>query len=204
MKIMFGVLLVFVTLAAMIFGFAWMDGEFGDSSQGEVRINADGQMTGVEKTYLEFMIAHLDMSSTQISSLGVLFSNADFENDDWKAATHLALTRIQASFANVVSLEPSERLKPFHESSKEALSHGAKFAEIIEGILNEGSTELNDEAATELLAAGQGFVETEALLNEFLETHPVPEELIAPEGDESDEIGCAVTPSCGGTCTSGG
>jgi len=183
LRIMSGVLLVFVALVAMIFSFAWMDGEFGDSSDGGVRINADGEMTGVEKAYLEFMIAHLDMSSTQISGLGVLFSNPDFESDEWKAATFLALSRIQASFANVVSLEPSERLMPFHESALETLSHGARFAEMAEGIVNQASTELTQEAIDELVAAGNGFVETEALLDEFLETHPVPDDLKADESE---------------------
>jgi hypothetical protein len=201
LKIMFGVLLVFVALVAMIFGFGWMDGEFGNSLDGDVRISADGEMTGVEKTYLEFMIAHLDMSSTQISALGMLFSSPDFENEDWKAATFLAMSRIQASFANVVSLEPTERLAPFHESSLDTLSHGARFAEMAEEIVNAGSTELTDEAVTELVAAGNGFVKTEAVLNEFLKAHPVPEELLSRQPKQT---GCGVTPSCGGTCTSGG
>ena len=194
MKVMFGVLLIFVALVAMIFTFAWMDGEFGDSSDGAVRINADGEMTGVEKSYLEFMIAHLDMSSNQISALGVLFSNPDFENQDWMAATFLALTRIQASFANVANLEPTERLSPFHDSAVETLSHGARFAEMAEAMVKEGSTTLTQEAIDELIAAGNGFVETETLLNEFLETHPVPEELISSTGDE-EQAGSALAPA---------
>jgi len=194
LRIMFGVLLIFVALVAMIFGFAWTDGEFGDPSDGGVRINADGEMTGVEKSYLEFMIAHLDMSSNQISALGILFSSPDMEDQDWVASTFLALTRIQASFANTVSLETTDRLAPFHETAVETLSHGAKFAEMAEAIVKSGSTTLTQEAIDELVAAGNGFMETEALLNEFLEAHPVPEELISSSGDE-EQAGSALAPA---------
>ena len=184
MKIMFALLLVFVALVGMVFTFAWMDGEFGDSPFG-TSVNADGPITGVEKSYLEFMIAHLDMSASEISNLGVLFSNSDFENQEWQAAVYLTVSRIQAAFANVVNLEPTERLVPFHESALSTLSHSAKFGELVDGIVSSGSSQLTDEAVRELLALGQGFVETETLLDEFLDAHPVPEELSSSDRQDA-------------------
>ena len=173
LKIMFALLLVFVALVAMIFAFAWMDGEFGDAPGG-LDANASGPMTGIEKTYIEYTIGHLESASTDINSLGYLFSAAEFDNEEWRMAVAVVLNRIQSAFARVAELEPPARLQEFHDVSVNTLGHAARFADLVNKILKSGNAQLDDESATELVALSNGFQEAERLLNEFVQAHPVP------------------------------
>ena len=187
MKIVFGLVLVLVALVGMVFAFAWADGEFGDSMREGVRVNADGPMTGVEKTYLEYMIVYLDMTATEVSNLSALIGTPVLDNQAWQDAAHITLDRIRAAHSSASGMEPTGRLQPFHQSSLETFSRAARFADIMEATLDQGSSDVTEEAAQELAALSEGFVETERLLNEFLEAHPVPPELIPPAAESSPE-----------------
>ena len=188
MKIMFAVLLVFVALIGMVFTFAWMDGEFGDSPGGIGEGSFD-PMTGVEKAYIEYTVAYMDSAANDINSLGYLFSAAEFENEEWTMAVAVVLNRIQSAFTSVSEVEAPPRLQEFHSVSLDTLGHAANFAGLVDGILNSGSAELDEESAAELVALSNGFQEAERLLNEFVSAHPIPEEpgsLDQPEAETSE------------------
>lgn len=174
LKLIFALLLAFVALVSMVFGLAWMDGEFGDTPDG-LGANASGPMTGVEKTYIEYTISHLDSASTDINSLGYLFSAAEFDNEEWRMAVAVVLNRIQSAFARVAEVEPPARLQEFHDVSVNTLGHAARFADLVDAILKSGNATLDEESAVELVTLSNGFQEAERLLNEFLQAHPLPE-----------------------------
>jgi hypothetical protein len=174
LKIVFALVLVLVALVGMVFTFAWMDGEFGDTPGG-LGTNARGPMTGVEKTYIEYAVSDLDSASTDINSLGYLFSAAEFDNEEWRMSVSVVINRIQTAFTRVAELEPPARLEQFHEVSLDTLGHAAKFAQLVDDILKSGNAQLDEESAAELVALSSGFQEAERLLNEFLEAHPFPE-----------------------------
>jgi hypothetical protein len=178
-KIAAGLVAVLLILLGMIAAIGNVDGsiEFGEpSGDDSTTITTDhSSATGIEKGYLEFVVGVLQTVSTDISTLGALFRQPDTEDEYWQASVTVLLNRIELGHANVVQLEPSERLQPFQDSAVDALDHSAAFAKIIREGLIAGQTDLSQEAANELVAAAESFGEAEALLTEFLEAHPLPE-----------------------------
>ncbi len=179
MKIAAAFMLVVIALLGMIVALGWVDGQFGDGPQ------AGSEVTGTEQAYLEFMVARLELGGTSIGNLGYLFTNAEFDNEEWRMNVFLVIKRIEGAFTNVTEIEPSERLQPFHDASVEALSHSNSFAGMVEDMVAEESTELSDEALQELVAASNAFAEAEELLLEFLDAHPLPEDLEQEELEPS-------------------
>ncbi len=135
-----------------------------------------GPMTGVEKSYLEVVIKHLQTVSDHISALEMLFGSPDMDDEDWRASVTVLLNRIESAHGSVATLEPTERLQPFQDASGRALAHAATFAALLRDMLVVGEVALTEEAERELVATGEAFGEAEGLLMEFLQVHPVPEE----------------------------
>jgi len=162
--------LVVALLLGMIAGIGWVDGTIGDGSAAAI-----DAVTGAEQAYVEFVIARLESAGTNMGNLGYLITNPEFGNTDWKMKVYLVVNQLQAAFADVADLEPSERLQPFQDASVDALSHAAKFGELAEDMLAAESTEMSEEAVKELVAANNAFAEAEELLLEFLEAHPLPD-----------------------------
>jgi len=165
---------VFV-LIAMIATLGHIDGSV---TFGEPPLNTSSDtlpITGEEEAYLRFVVGTLQGVSSDISSLGMLFSNPEFDNDEWKAAITVLLNRIESAPEMIVPLESSARLHAFQEASVAAVSHGAEFAGLIRIQLQQGQSNMTDDAAIELMAAAEAFGQAEYLLNRFLDEHPLPE-----------------------------
>lgn len=177
MKIAAGLVAVLMVLLGMIVAVGHIDGSFSaDVPPGtEVEAPGDSQMTGVEKGFLEFVINTLQAVSSDIHTLGSLFSQPEMEDQYWCASVTMLLNRIEAGYPSIAPLQPSDRLKPFHDSALNALDHSARFARLMHEELDAGRTSLTDETATELLAAAEAFGQAEATLQAFLDAHPVAE-----------------------------
>ena len=177
MKIAAGLVAVLLILLGMIALVGNQDGSIslGEPSETANPVVDSSRVTGEEKAYLEFVINALQSTSTDINTLGVLFSEPAFEDEYWRASTTVLLNRIELAYDAIAPLQPSSRLQAFQASSVSALDHSGEFARIIRGLLVEGTVELTDEAAVELVAAAEAFGEAEGLLSEFLESHTLPE-----------------------------
>mgnify|MGYP001051288756 CR=1 FL=1 len=136
-----------------------------------------GPMTGVEKAYLEFVVSHLQTVNEDIALLEMLFSTPDFEDQYWQASVTTLLNRIEVVYQSLATLKPTERLQPFQDASVSALQHAASFVKLLRDMLAVDQTTLTEEAEQELIATGKAFGEADRLLTEFLEAHPVPDEL---------------------------
>ncbi len=182
MKIAFGLVAVLVVLLGMIAAVGHLDGSitFGEPSpttnpvQGNSPAQDVSAITGEEKAYLEFVVNIMQSTSSDISTLGMLFSNPELEDEYWKASVTVLLNRIEAAHGSVIMLQPTSRLQPFQDASVEALDHSGQFVRILRSGLVQGSTELSGEAAVELMQAADSFGVAEDWLNEFLRDHPVP------------------------------
>ena len=177
MKIVLGLVAVLVLLLGMIAAIGNHDGSivFGDPLAGGATPGGSSPVSGLEKAYLELVVNALQIVSSDIYTLGGLFSQPALEDEMWRASAVVLLNRIETGHGAIVTLEPSPRLQPFHDMAVVALDHSAEFAKIIRAGLIEGRAELTDEAAVELMAAAESFGQAEDLLNEFLAAHPMPE-----------------------------
>ncbi|MFW6057152.1 MAG: hypothetical protein ACOC9B_07585 [Chloroflexota bacterium] len=171
MKIAAAFMFIVVALLGMIVALGYVDGQFGDGP------GSTDQATGIEKAYLEFVVARLETTGTNVGNLGYLITNAEFDDDEWQTSVYLTMNQIQAALANVKPLDAPPRLTDFHEASVQALSHSATFAELIEARVDTESAEVSDVAVDELVAAANAFATADDLLQEFLDEHPLPEEL---------------------------
>lgn len=172
MKIAAAFALIVALLLGMIVGLGWLQGEFGDGP--------DNEMTGTEVAYLEFVVTRLEFSGANLGNLGYLIANPDFDNEEWRVNAYLVVNQLQAAFADVANVVPTERLAPFHEASLEALAKSAKFAELTEKAFQEESTDISREAMQALVDANNAYAEADALLTEFLDSHTIPESHTAP------------------------
>ncbi len=134
-------------------------------------------MIGTEKAYLEFVLGHLEMVNDSIALLETLFSTPDLEDQYWQASVTTLFDRIEGAYEGVVTIEPTERLRPFQDASVSALRHASAFVKLLRDMLMVDQTTLTEEAKQELIATGKAFGEVDRLLTEFLEAHPVPAEL---------------------------
>lgn len=177
MKIAFSFVVVVFVLLGMIATLGHIDGSvtFGEPSVDTTSGIDTSPMTGEEEAYLHFVVSTLQGVSTDISRLGMLFSNPEFENDEWKTAITVLLNRIESAPGAIVPLEPSARLQAFQDASVAAVSYSADFAGLIRVQLQQGQSNLTDDAAIELMAAAEAFGEAEYLFNSFLDEHPIPE-----------------------------
>ena len=173
MKIAAGFLAVIIALLGMIAAVGHMDGSivFGEPPVDVAPVDDESPVTGVEEAYLQFVIGTLQTVSTDIYTLGTLFSNPEMEDEYWKSSVTVLLNRIEAAHGAIVPLDPTSRLQPFQDAAVLALDHSGEFARILRGLLVQGQTELSEEAATELMAAAEAFGQAEGLLNDFLTTH---------------------------------
>ena len=162
MKIAAAFALVVVMLLAMVLALGWVQGEFGGSGD---------PMTGTEQAYLEFVVSRLESGGTNMGNLGYLIANADFESQDWRMSAYLVINQIQSAFADVANLAPSERLQPLQDAAVDALSHSARFAELMEEAFKNDSADVSEEAVQELIAASNAYAEADDLLSEFIEQH---------------------------------
>jgi hypothetical protein len=176
-KIAAGFVAVLIALLGMIAAIGHLDGSivFGEPPAVVAPVDDDSPMTGVEEAYLQFVIGVLQTTSTDIYTLGTLFSNPAMEDEYWQASVTVLLNRIEAAHGSIVLLEPTARLQPFQDAAVVALDHSGEFVKILRGSLVQGETELTEEAATELMAAAEAFGQAEGLLNEFLASHQAPE-----------------------------
>lgn len=177
MKIVLGLAAVLVILLGMVAAVGNLDGSivFGEPSAEEPSVVDPTVVTGTEMGYLEFVVNVLQAISSDISTLGRLFSQPALDDDMWRASAIVLLDRIEAGHGAIVTIDPPARLQPFHEMAVVALDHSARFATIIRAGLSEGRTELTEEAAADLMAAAEAFGQAEELLNGFLATHQLPE-----------------------------
>jgi hypothetical protein len=176
-KIAAGLVAILIALLGMIGAIGHLDGSIilGDPPAEEPETVDSPLITGEEEAYLSFVVGMLDTVSSDINTLGILFSEPDFEDEYWQSSATLLLNRIEMGYDALVTVQVSPRLQPFHDAALRALDHSGEFARVIRGLLVAGSTQLNDEAATELLAAAEAFGEAEELLNGFLASHTLPE-----------------------------
>jgi acyl-CoA reductase-like NAD-dependent aldehyde dehydrogenase len=105
-------------------------------------------MTGTEQAYLEFVVSRLE-----------------------SGGTNMVINQIQSAFADVANLAPSERLQPLQDAAVDALSHSARFAELMEEAFKNDSADVSEEAVQELIAASNAYAEADDLLSEFIEQH---------------------------------
>lgn len=177
MKIAAGLVAVLLAMLGMIAAIGQIDGsiEFGEPSAAQPSAVDGTPVTGIEKAFLEFVVNALQSVSTDINTLGHLFMQPEMEDQYWQASVTVLLNRIEAGYASIAPLQPTERLRPFHDSAVKALDHSAEFAAILRANLIEGQTDLTEEAAIELMAAAEAFDQSEAVLNEFLDAHPLPQ-----------------------------
>ena len=180
MKIAAGLVAVLVILLGMIAAIGIHDGSiiFGDPSDapGPVGGNVDNSpVTGVEVAYLEFVVGTLKTASSDINTLGMLFSQPAFEDEYWRSSATVVLSRIELALSAIEPLQPTPRLQPFQDAAVKAARHSGELARMVRALLVEGTAELTEEAAQELVAAAEAFGESEDLLNEFLNAHPLPE-----------------------------
>lgn len=175
MKIAAGLVAVLLVLLGMIAAVGYLDDSiaFGDPPQVVNSADDGSPVTGVERAYIEFVVGVLQTTSNDINSLGVIFSQPDFEDDFWRSSATVLLNRIEMSYGALSPLEPSPRLQPFQDASVAATEHSGNFARIIRELFQQGRAELTDEAAWELIASAEAFDEAETLLTEFLEAHPL-------------------------------
>jgi len=180
-KIAAGLVAVLVILLGMIAAIGNLDGSiaFGDPSAATnpaVSISDNSPVTGVEVAYLEFVVGTLKTVSNDINTLGMLFSQPAFEDEYWRSSATVVLSRIELSLSAIEPLQPTPRLQAFQYAAVKALRHSGELARMIRALLLEGTAELTEEAADELVAAAEAFGETEDILNAFLDAHPLPEE----------------------------
>lgn len=177
MKIVLGLAAVLVILLGMVAAVGNLDGSivFGEPSADDPAGVDPAVVTGTEVGYLEFVVNALQSVSSDISTLGRLFSQPALDDDMWRGSVIILLDRIEAGHGAVATIEPPERLQSFQDTAVIALDHSARFARIIRAELSQGRTELTEEAAAELMAAAESFGQAESLLNEFLAAHPLPE-----------------------------
>ncbi len=173
MKIVLAFTLVVVALFGLIAILGHMDGTlvFGEPGEDDSVVIDSGAITGEERAYLEFVVGTMQRASNDISTLGMLFSRPEFEDEAWKANTTIVLNRIERAHGAIVALEPSERLQDFQNASVRALDHSGEFARMIRAQLVQGEAELTGEAAMQLLAAAEAFGEAEYLLDVFASEH---------------------------------
>lgn len=177
MKIVLGFVLVLVVLLGMIVTLGHMDGTvvLGEPPENRSGIADSTAITGEEKAYLEFVVGTMQTTSNDISTLGMLFSQPEFEDEGWRTNATIVLNRIERAHGAIVTLEPTERLQAFQDVSVRALDHSGEFARLIRAELVQGGAELTQDAASELLAAAEAFGEAEFVLEQFLREHEMPE-----------------------------
>ncbi len=178
MKIAAGLVAILLVLLGMITGLYRLDNpSIADAPSGAGQAIDTGPMTGIEKAYLEFAVGHLQTVGDDVARLGVLFSNPALEDEFWRASTTTLLNRIELAHPSMATVEPTPRLRPFHEATVKALEQAAVFAGLLRDMLAADKTKLTDEAAQALYATGDAFEEADMRLGEFLDAHPVPEAL---------------------------
>ena len=177
MKIVLGLTAVLVILLGMVAAVGNLDGSivFGEPSGDDPAAVDPAVVTGTEMGYLEFVVNALQSVSSDISTLGRLFSQPALDDEMWRASAIVLLDRIEAGHGAIVTIDPPARLQSFQDMALVALDHSAGFARIIRAELTQGRTELTEEAAAELMAAAEAFGQAEEILNEFLATHQLPE-----------------------------
>lgn len=177
MKIVLGFVLMLVVLLGMIVTLGHMDGTvvLGEPPENGSAVADSTAITGEEKAYLEFVVGTMQRASNDISTLGMLFSQPDFEDEGWRSNATIVLNRIERAHEAIATLEPTERLQTFQDTSVRALDHSGEFARLIRAELVQESAELTQDAANELLAAAEAFGEAEFLLEQFLQEHGMPE-----------------------------
>ncbi len=170
MKIVLGLVVVVSVLLGMIAVLGHIDGTvaFGEPTETGSTGADTTAITGEERAYLEFVVGVMQTTSQDISTLGMLFSQPEFEDEVWRSNATIVLNRIERAHEAVVPLQPSARLQPFQNASVRALDHSGEFARLIRAQLVQGSAELTEEAATQLLSAAEGFGEAEYLLDAFV------------------------------------
>ena len=178
MKIAFGLVAVLVILLGMIAAVGHLDGSitFGepsaDAPSGDgPSVGDTSPITGEEQAYLEFVIGTLETVSNDISTLGMVFSQPELDDEGWQSTATLLLNRIEMAYGAIATLEPSPRLQPFQDAAGRALGNSAEFAKVLRVGLQQGQTDLTEEAAAKLVAAAEAFGEAEELLMAFLDAH---------------------------------
>ncbi len=171
MKIAAAFMLIVVALLGMIVALGHVDGQFGDGT------GAGQEVTGTEKAYIEFVVARLETTGTNMGNLGYLITNPEFDNSEWRTAVYLVIKQIRTAVDIVEQAQAPDRLQEFHGASVRALQHSATFAGLIQARVEAGSADVSEVAVQELVAAANAFAQADELLQQFLDEHPLPEEL---------------------------
>ncbi len=177
MRIVLGLVVVVSVLLGMVAVLGHIDGTvvFGEPRENGSAVGDTTAITGEERAYLEYVVGIMQTTSHDISTLGMLFSQPDFEDEAWRSNATILLNRIERAHEAIVTLQPSTRLQSFQDASVRALDHSGEFARLIRSQLVQGKAELTEEAARQLLSAADAFGEAEYLLDAFIGEHATVE-----------------------------
>ena len=204
MKLMFGMVVVLVTLLGMILGIGRLDGltlgepseepaasaEADTPAEAETPAEADSpagaetpaeqpgpvMATGEELEYLDLVMGLVRSVGNGINQVGSLLAEPAFEDETWRAQITALLVAIEKSPDAISEVVPPPALQSFHDASLLLADHCSKFAVLVYESLKEGEAEPSEEAMAELVKADEAFAEMDRLLTEFLSAHPVEQE----------------------------
>ncbi len=96
MKIVLGLVVVVSVLLGMIAALAHIDGtvDFGEPTENSSAVIDTTAITGEERAYLEFVVGTMQTTSHDINTLGMLFSQPEFEDEGWRTNAAIVLNRM--------------------------------------------------------------------------------------------------------------
>lgn len=181
MKIMFGMTAVIVVLLGMIAGIGHVDGLVLGEPSDEAAITetsverVNGQATGEEEAYLNFVIGYVVGVGNGVNQVGALLAQAAADDASWHLEMAMLLSKIVASRDSITEVVPPPALQEFHTACVQVIGHCATFAELMGESIDAGELTVSEEANAELVQADLIFTDVDRLLNAFLQEHPLPQ-----------------------------
>ena len=132
--------------------------------------------TGEEQEYLKLVVGFVASLGNNVNQVGSLLAEPALEDQTWRAVATALLSGIEESPDAISEVVPPPALQEFHDAAVLVAEHCSEFAVLVYESLEEGETELSEEATAELMKADEAYVEMERLAMEYLEEHPVDQE----------------------------
>ena len=138
--------------------------------------------TQEEQDYIDQVVARFYLGGYSLNTLSALYDEPQPDSEEWHNTVEALLDQVERLFEGAASLQPPAALTDFHQKVVKTLGHWNAAALLMEADYKAGVYEFSDEVEAELAVADETFQEVDALLNEFLTEHPIPDR----ETDQSD------------------
>ena len=146
--------------------------------------------TPEEQDYIDQVVARFYLAGYSLNTLSSIYDNPKPDDDEWRDTAEALLDQVTRMFEGAATLNPPPSLADLHQKAVKTLGHWNTAALLLKSDYDAGIYEFSEEVEVELAIADETFEEVDALLNEFLTDHPIPDVESKPSSsgsaDESD------------------